>query len=220
MTYHRLLKRLFDIVSSVIAIIFFSPLIIIVTIIYFLFEGRPVFYKSLRYITLEKAIMLYKFRTMYPDALSSKYDLEKRFMKNGFLDIPLTCEVYTPLGRILERFQIVELLQFYHVLFYGMSIVGNRPLPKANLELLSKFDNWEERFGAPAGISGISQIVGKFNLVPEERLKLEILYSKVYKEGKVFSCDIWIIFYTIKFVILNRNLSIAEAVVFLNKFLK
>jgi lipopolysaccharide/colanic/teichoic acid biosynthesis glycosyltransferase len=220
MTYQRYLKRLFDIISSAIALLVFSPLMLFVTFLYFVIEGRPVFYKSVRYITLDRAITIYKFRTMFRDALSSKYDLEKRFMKNGFLDIPLDCEVYTPFGRILERFQIVEFLQFYNVLFHRMSIVGNRPLPKANLDLLSKFKNWEERFGAPAGISGISQIVGKFNLEPEQRLKLEVLYSKVYQEGKVFICDLWIIYYTLKFVLLNKNLTIDEAVIFLNKYLK
>jgi lipopolysaccharide/colanic/teichoic acid biosynthesis glycosyltransferase len=220
MTYQRYLKRLFDIFTSAIALLVFSPLMLFVTFLYFIIEGRPVFYKSVRYITLDRAITIYKFRTMFRDALSSKYDLEKRFMKNGFLDIPLDCEVYTPFGRILERFQIVEFLQFYNVLFHRMSIVGNRPLPKANLDLLSKFKNWEQRFGAPAGISGISQIVGKFNLEPEQRLKLEVLYSKVYEEGKVFICDLWIIYYTLKFVLLNKNLTIDEAVIFLNKYLK
>ena len=50
-------------------------------------------------------------------------------MKNGYLDIPLTSEVYTPFGKFLEKTQFVELPQVFYVLLGKISFVGNRPLP-------------------------------------------------------------------------------------------
>ena len=138
-------------------------------------EGRPIFYISTRYIGLHRSARIIKFRTMVRDANSPGYRLKERFMRNGYLDIPIDCEVYTSIGRILERLQIVEMLQLINVLLDGMSLVGNRPLPKENLDLLAQFPSWEQRFASPAGITGISQIVGKVNLGPAQRLALESL---------------------------------------------
>ena len=42
------------------------------------------------------------------DAASPRYRLAERYMRNGYLDIPRECEVYTPIGRLLEKFQVVE----------------------------------------------------------------------------------------------------------------
>jgi hypothetical protein len=135
-------------------------------------------------------------------------------MRDGYLDIPLSCEVYTPIGRILERLQIVELPQLLNVLIDGMSLVGNRPLPKENLELLAQFPAWEKRFESPGGITGIAQIVGKLNLTPATRLRLESLYSKVYQEGNITRCDSLIIWHTMVGVLLRDegiSLNRAEA---------
>ncbi len=134
-------------------------------------------------------------------------------MRDGYLDIPLNCEVYTPIGRILERTQLVETLQLLNVLLHGMSFVGNRPLPRENIELLSKMDGWQERFHSPAGITGLSQVVGKLNQSPTERLSLERLYSRAYKDPKVniVWVDIVIIFYTVRMLLLNQPLSLHQA---------
>jgi len=109
---------------------------------------------------------------MVTDATSSKYQLEERFMREGYLDIPLSCEVYTPIGRFFERTQVVELLQLFNVLLGQMSFIGNRPLPLRNLEFLQKTGCWKARFDSPAGISGISQVVGKYGLSPASRSAL------------------------------------------------
>ena len=134
-------------------------------------------------------------------------------MRDGYLDIPLTCEVYTPVGRILERLQIVELPQLMNVVLDGMSIVGNRPLPKENVDLLAQHNpEWEKRFKSPAGITGISQVVGKLNLTPDERLRLEGLYSKVYQQGNIIKCDLLILWYTAAGVLLrNEGITLRRA---------
>ena len=126
-------------------------------------------------------------------------------MKKGYLDIPLNSEVYTPLGRFMEKTQLVEVPQVILVLLGEMSFVGNRPLPKKNVDLLKENfpDQWQKRFNAPTGMTGITQIVGKLNLDAKQRLELESLYSDVYMNGNVLRADVYIIFSTIILVLLR-----------------
>jgi lipopolysaccharide/colanic/teichoic acid biosynthesis glycosyltransferase len=203
--FYKILKRIEDIIFSLLVIIIFSPVLILFSIGSLLLQGWPIFYISKRIIGLNKEINIIKFRTMVRDAKSKKYGLEKKYMKNGYLDIPMESEVFTPIGRILEKTQLVEVPQVFAVLLGKMSFVGNRPLPQKNIELLKKKypEKWEGRFKAPAGITGISQVVGKFILTSEQRLELESLYSKVYQEGNILKADTYIFFSTIILLILK-----------------
>jgi len=183
-------------------------------------EGMPIFYISKRFISLGKSTRIYKFRSMVKDAKSPKYRLNERFMRNGYLDIPLTCEAFTPVGRFLERTQLVEVPQFLNILFDRMALIGNRPLPGDNIELLKSHTGWEDRFASPAGITGIAQVVGKLNMSPEQRLALEVLYSKVYRKGNVLKCDLYIIWFTIRLIAFGKALEYKYAKDFLISCLK
>lgn len=209
----NLLKRLVDIVMSVIVLTLLFPILLLISLLIFILEGYPVFYISKRYISLDQCVTVSKFRTMVKDATSPKYRLRERFMRDGYLDIPLDCEVYTPIGRFLERTQLVEVLQLFNVLLHGMSLIGNRPLPRENINLLRQFNGWEGRFGSPAGLSGLSQVVGKLNQSPRERLELECLYSQLYRNNgsNVLVCDFFIIYYTVRLLFLKKPLALADA---------
>ena len=209
--------------SLLVALIFILciPVYVIVAFIIFITEGRPIFYKSKRHVSLTKSVSIIKFRSMVVDASSLKYDLQNNYLKEGFLNIPLEHEVYTPIGRFLERFQIVELPQLYNVIKNGMSIVGNRPLPLENIQQFE--DNgldYKKRFFSPSGLTGISQIVNKHNLTSKQRLNLENLYSKVYLEGNVWLLDLKIITYTALYIIFKKELSYDDAVLMLHDHLK
>ena len=207
------LKRIIDLTLSIFLLSLLFPILIAISTLIFIVEGPPVFYISQRYIALNRCVSVLKFRTMVRDAVSPKYQLRERFMRNGYLDIPLTCEVYTPIGRILERTQLVETLQLFNVLLHGMSLVGNRPLPRDNVLLLKQFDGWERRFNSPAGLTGLSQVVGKLNQTPEGRLELEGLYSELYRKkgANILLCDILIVYYTVRLLVLGKNLDAAAA---------
>jgi lipopolysaccharide/colanic/teichoic acid biosynthesis glycosyltransferase len=209
----NVLKRFLDILLSCIALLVLSPVLVLVSIVLYLIEGAPLFYISQRYISSTRCVAIFKFRTMVRDAGSAKYALKDRFMRGGYLDVPLQCEVYTPLGRLLERTQLVEVLQFFNVLRDGMSLIGNRPLPPDNIEALRRVPEWQRRFDCPAGITGIAQVVGKHSLSPEERLELESLYGSVYKNpnGNILWCDLLIVLYTIRLLLFGKNLSLADA---------
>lgn len=206
-------KRVVDILLSVALLTVMFPLLVLIALLIFISEGYPVFYISQRYISLDRCVSILKFRTMVRDATSPKYRLKERFMKEGFLDIPLECEVYTPIGRFLERTQLVEILQLFNVLVHGMSLIGNRPLPRENVLLLQKFGGWERRFGSPAGLTGISQVVGKQNQNPQGRLELEGLYTQLYrtKGRNILLCDLYITYYTVRLLLFKKALPVERA---------
>lgn len=208
----QFLKSMLDMFFAAAALLLLAPVLLLCAVLNLVLNGRPIMYHSRRHVGVDRAIHIPKFRTMVKDATSDKYQLEARFMRKGFLDIPLGCEVYTPFGRVLERLQIVEVPQFLCVLKGEMSIIGNRPLPAANLEYLKAMPGWEQRFDSPAGITGIAQVVGKLALQPKERLRLEGLYSDVYQNGNVLKLDCLIALLTIRVVLFAKGtpLDVAE----------
>ena len=207
----QVVKAFVDRACALFALVLLSPVLLLCALINLILNGRPVFYHSDRQVKTDRSIRVPKFRSMFRDAKSEKYQLEARFMRDGFLDIPIDCEVYTPFGRVMERLQIVEVPQFLCVLKGEMSIIGNRPLPASNLKLLKVFPGWEKRFDSPAGITGISQIVGKLNMEPAQRLYLEGLYSEIYQNGKILKCDFLIAVYTLKVIFMAKGIRLRDA---------
>ena len=203
---YKFIKKIEDLIFAFSILAIFSPVLFLITIISLFMQGLPIFYVSKRMIKSNKEIKILKFRTMIKDAKDPKYELEKKYMIKGYLDIPLESEVYTPLGRFLEKSQIVETPQLLHIFFGKISFIGNRPLPRHNVEIVKKNfpDKWHLRFDSPAGLTGISQVVGKFNLTPEERIEIESLYSEVYNNGNILKADAYIFFSTIILLILRN----------------
>lgn len=203
-------KKLIDMSMAVILLLLLSPLLLIVLFLIFILEGAPLFYRSARFVSPNRSIQVLKFRSMVKDAKSPNYRLSERFMRDGYLDIPMNCEVYTNIGRLLERTQLVEVPQLWSVIFDGMSFIGNRPLPKENLKELERFQNWQQRFDSPSGISGIAQVVGKHSLQPSERLELEKNYSMVYNHGNILKCDFMICIYTLRLILVGRGIPLQK----------
>ena len=136
--FYHFIKRLEDIFFAIIILVVFFPVIILFSFLLLIIEGWPVFYISKRMIKKDKEINIIKFRTMVKDAKSKKYNISK-YMREGYLDVPLSSKVYTKIGRFLEKTQLVEVPQVLHVLFGQISFIGNRPLPKDNIELFAFF---------------------------------------------------------------------------------
>jgi lipopolysaccharide/colanic/teichoic acid biosynthesis glycosyltransferase len=109
----------------------------------------------------------------------------------------------TKIGHIIRKYSIDELPQLWNILIGDMSVVGNRPLPLYEAELLTS-DKDIDRFLAPAGLTGLWQIEKRGDsakMSPEERKQLDIKYAKTFN----FSLDMKIIFRTFTSFIQKEN---------------
>lgn len=113
----------------------------------------------------------------------------------------------TKVGKIIRKLSIDELPQLINVLKGDMSIVGNRPLPLYEAEMLTT-DEWTERFNGPAGITGLWQVEARgrtSKMSPEERKQLDIKYVEYANSKNAFIIDMWIIIRTFKAVFQKEN---------------
>lgn len=113
----------------------------------------------------------------------------------------------TRVGRIIRKLSIDELPQLINVMKGDMSIVGNRPLPLYEAELLTT-DEWTDRFNGPAGITGLWQVEARgksSKMSPEERKSLDNRYVEISNNRFSFWKDVWIILRTIPAVFQKEN---------------
>lgn len=100
----------------------------------------------------------------------------------------------TKVGHFIRKYSIDELPQLFNILKGDMSVVGNRPLPLYEAELLTS-DEYIQRFAAPAGLTGLWQVEKRGNagsMSAEERKQLDIKYAQTFS----FALDMKIIFKT------------------------
>ena len=204
------LKRIIDIIFSILLIIPLIPIWIVIAILSIIINfDLNILYSDIRVFQNQKKYKTIKFRTMQKNA-NELIDINKESNKGNFYkNTPLSSDLFTPFGKFLERYQLNETLQILLVLNGNMSFVGNIPLPLNIYEnLLKNFKNAHNIYDAPAGLTGASQIIGKHNLSTEKRIKIEILYCKLYqKNKKLILVDMIILLLTIKIVFLNKYVS-------------
>lgn len=178
MLYH-FFKRLFDIFFSLFVLIFFSPLLIIVSLLIFLQDGESIIFKQERIGMNEKGFTFYKFRSMptsTPDVTSTK--------KNQIQ--------ITPFGRFLRRTNIDEMPQFINVLKGEMSVIGPRPTIPSQKNLIKlRKDNGS--INIKPGLTGWAQ-VNSYDNMPEIE---KAMYDGEYLKKMSIKLDIIIIFKTI-----------------------
>ncbi len=183
--WQKFAKRTIDIVLSFIAIIILLPLYLVGMIGVKRSSKGPIFYKQERIGLNEKPFYIYKFRSMYTDAekngpmLSSKHD-----------------QRITPFGKILRKYRIDEIPQFYNVLKGDMSLVGPRPERKFYIDQIVKVAPYYRLlFNIKPGITSWGQVrFGYAENVDEmvQRLKWDILYL----ENMSLQMDFKILIYT------------------------
>ncbi|MEO9513148.1 MAG: sugar transferase [Flavobacteriaceae bacterium] len=113
----------------------------------------------------------------------------------------------TKVGKIIRKLSIDELPQLINVLKGDMSIVGNRPLPLYEAEVLTT-DGWTNRFNGPAGITGLWQVEARgrsSKMSPEERKELDIKYVEYANSKNAFLIDLWIVLRTFRAVFQKEN---------------
>ena len=113
----------------------------------------------------------------------------------------------TKVGKIIRKLSIDELPQLINVLKGEMSIVGNRPLPLYEAEMLTT-DEWTKRFNGPAGITGLWQVEARgrsSKMSTQERKELDIKYVEYANSKHAFLIDMWIVLRTFKAVFQKEN---------------
>ena len=191
--YRHFLKRLFDFIISLVAIICISPiLLVIIILLFFSNEGAGVFFCQERPGLKGKIFKVIKFKTMN----------EKRGSDGNLLPDLLRI---TKVGHFVRSTSLDELPQLFNVLKGDMALIGPRPLLKQYLPLYSK--EQMRRHDVRPGISGWAQVNGRNNLSWTEKFKLDVWYV----DHLSFVLDIKIIFMTVMKVFKRESINNAEA---------
>ncbi|MBD3251155.1 exopolysaccharide biosynthesis polyprenyl glycosylphosphotransferase [Candidatus Uhrbacteria bacterium] len=197
----RIYKRVFDILVSLLLILLTSPLMILAAILIKLTSKGSVFFSKLPNGKQVQRVgedgvpfHYFKFRTMYQDVDKLRYDPEFQKKHGEHRQGPLVKfkndPRVTPVGRILRKFSIDELPEFFLVLQGKISLVGPRPhLP----EEVEKYKPHQRRvLGIKPGITGMAQISGRADLDFDDEVKIDTWYIENWSPA----LDLWILLKT------------------------
>lgn len=188
-----LLKRLGDIIFSAVALVVFSPIIIVTAICIKIEDHGPVFYKQCRLTKDGKEFDIIKFRSMRIDA---EKDGVAR-LSTGDND-----DRITRVGRFIRKVRIDEIPQLFNIIKGDLSIVGPRAeRPELAEVYQQKLPEFALRLQAKAGLTGYAQVYGKYNTTPYDKLLMDLSYIA---SASVFE-DIRIIFATVKILFMPES---------------
>lgn len=192
------MKRIFDCVVSLLALIILSPIIVITAMIVRVFIGNPIIFKQQRPGLFSKPIYVYKFRTM-TNQTNDEGELlpdQLRLKKAGI---------------IIRKLSLDELPQLINVIKGDLSLVGPRPLL---MEYLPLYNTKQlKRHEVRPGITGWAQINGRNAIGWTEKFDLDVWYV----ENQSFLLDIKILLLTVKKVLLSKDIS-SDTSVTMEKF--
>ncbi|HLC93864.1 MAG TPA: sugar transferase [Patescibacteria group bacterium] len=186
MSYFDIGKRIMDLTGGFIAVVLFSPIMIITVLYIKLVSYRgPLFVEAKNRVGRGgKEFPMYKFRTMIPyaqDWLVSQPELYKKYQENGYKLDP--DPRWIPGARIIRKFSLDEFPQFFNVIRGEMSLVGYRAYYGYEVkEQLKRYPEAKEfldlALTAKPGVTGLWQISGRSELSFLERVKLDATYAR------------------------------------------
>jgi exopolysaccharide biosynthesis polyprenyl glycosylphosphotransferase len=193
------LKRTFDVIGSTLLLVLLSPLLLVCMLAVRLTSHGPVFYRSMRPGIGQLPFACLKFRTMYCDADERQEALEELNEASGALFKIRDDPRLTPVGGLLRRFSLDELPQLINVLRGQMSLVGPRPLPERDYEML---EDWHrKRYLVLPGITGLWQVSGRSELDFDDLVHLDFIYLERWS----LALDLAILLKTIPAVLMQRG---------------
>ncbi len=173
-------KRLFDIVTSAVALVILSPILVgVIIAIRVESKGKAVFTQE-RIGLNGKLFKLYKFRSMVENADEELYQMlksNKKIREEYRINKKLKDDPrITKVGRFIRKLSIDELPQLINVLKGDMSLIGNRPYLPREKEDMGIYYN--DIIASKPGITGLWQTSGRSNTTFKTRCKIEADYSK------------------------------------------
>lgn len=174
---YPILKRGFDFLISTLAILFLSPVLILIALAIKIDSKGPVLFKQKRVGKDKKHFMIYKFRSMYVDAPS---DMPTHLLKDPSAMI-------TRVGAFLRKTSLDELPQLINIFKGEMSIVGPRPALWNQYDLIEERDKYGANQIRP-GLTGWAQINGRDELEIDEKSKLDGYYVQHMSLGLDAKC--------------------------------
>jgi exopolysaccharide biosynthesis polyprenyl glycosylphosphotransferase len=190
-----LYQRAFNLVAATVGIVLASPLVLITALAVRLSSSGPVLYRQLRVGLDGHPFTVYKFRSMRANAEAA----------TGAVWASRNDPRITPVGRIIRKIRFDELPQLFNVLKGEMSLVGPRPeRPEFVKALSERIPYYRQRHYVRPGITGWAQINHKYGDTLEDTVtKLE--YDLYYIKNMSLSLDAYIVFHTLKTMLLSRG---------------
>ena len=191
--YKKYIKRILDIILSLIAIIITLPIFLIVGILILIFIGQPAIFRQKRPGKNEKIFTMYKFRTM-----TNKKDEDGNLLPDELR--------LTKLGKFLRKTSLDEIPEFINILKGDMSFVGSRPLLVEYLPYYTEEEH--HRHDVRPGLTGLAQVSGRNLLNWDDRFKKDIGYVN----NITFKNDLKIAFKTILIVLKKEGINSKKTV--------
>lgn len=164
---YAFIKRLLDIVISLVGIIVTSPIMLIVALIIKLYDGGPILYRQKRMTKDARVFTILKFRSMRQDAEGD--GVARMSTQND--------DRVTPIGRVIRTTRLDELPQLFNILKGDMTIVGPRPeRPEIAAQYEAELPSFTLRLQVRAGLTGLAQVYGRYNTEPHEKLLMDLMY--------------------------------------------
>lgn len=183
------MKRLFDIIFSIVAIVILALPMAVIAIIILATDGRPVVFRQERVGLGNKTFRIRKFRSM---KVGTKNVATK--------DLKNSDDCITPIGKVLRKTSLDELPQLINILEGTMSFVGPRPLIPQE-EHIRKMRAEKNVYSVRPGVTGLAQVNGR-DLVTEEQ---KVNWDAEYVQNRSMLLDIKIMFKTVAVVLLGKG---------------
>lgn len=171
---NSLMKRGFDVLFAAAALIGVSPILIFTALAVKLTSPGPIFYRSERIGIDGEPFRMTKFRSMFVDADSRQAELIAANGGNAMYFKMKDDPRVTTVGKVIRKFSIDELPQFFDVLTGAMSVVG--PRPQVRREVDTYDDLVSRRLLVKPGLTGLWQISGRNDLEVEDAVRLDLSY--------------------------------------------
>lgn len=191
-SYEQILKRMLDLVVSLVAVIVLSPVMLITAIAIKLDSPGPVIFKQVRVGQNGRTFNIYKFRSMCQDAEARRQELLDKNEMNGYMFKIKDDPRITKVGRFIRRTSIDELPQLFNVIKGDMSLVGTRP---PTIDEVSQYERGQwRRISIKPGVTGLWQISGRNEITSfDEVVELDLRYIDNWS----LNADLAILFKTV-----------------------